>query len=148
MSQSLSLHYLTALMRGMDEIGEDRIMPLIAKHDVVGTVIQFLNAHWKALSQSDLQVRVFFVSCVCVCVRARPSFESDRRSFQQAACEFLALAFDSEEFGTHEDRYLTTDDVKSKLCAIGAAFVAPMSKDDREFRMKIRPLLDELVDCK
>ena len=118
LQEALSFHYLHSLLSHMDDIGENRIMPVIAKNEIVQKSLQFLALHWKQLSTLDLI----------------------------KACEVFSIVFDSEDYSTHEDRYFGTYDDKKCLQTLNDSFIEDLTSDDRDLRRKLRPLLDVIDD--
>ena len=102
----------------MEDIEEHRIMPLIVKNHICSVLLGFLDLHWQQLETSQLEI----------------------------AAEALALIFDSEDYSTHEERYLENDSDKRKLREFYESVVEGLVNDDREKRRKLRPLMDVVED--
>ena len=118
LQEVLSIHYINSLLGHMEDIGEDRIMPIMAKLELLQKMLQFLYLHWKMLNVIDLI----------------------------KACEVISMIFDSEDFSTHEDRYFGTYDDKKCLKKLYDDFIEDLTSDDREMRRKLRPMLDVIDD--
>ena len=111
--------YILSLMKGLDSIDEDRVMPSVRRFKLVPTFVNFLLLHWRNLTADALA----------------------------ASCEALAILFDTDDYQTEIDRYLT-EELREMLVQIGDAFVEDMARSDGDLRRRIRPLLDELSSAR
>jgi hypothetical protein len=114
-------YYILALCKGMEEsIDEERIMPSIRRFQLVPLFIKYLTLHAKHVTKKVLSI----------------------------SCEALAILFDTDDYQTNEEKYLTSDNVSIELGNLGDTFIYEMSSEDSELRRKIRPLLDEIRNHK
>jgi hypothetical protein len=120
LQEKICPHYILALMKGLDAIEEDRVMPSVRRFGLVPTFVRFLRAHHAALSQDTLK----------------------------ASCEALSILFDTDDYQTNEDRYITDDAVGDALAELGDLFIQELASGDSDLRRRIRPLLDELMNHK
>ena len=118
LQEVVCISYLQTLLTHMEDIGEHRIMPLFTKCHICSILLAFLNLHWQALETEQLET----------------------------AAETLALIFDSEDYSTHEERYLETPANKKHLKEFYGAFVEALVSEDRDKRRKLRPLMDVVED--
>ena len=120
LQEKICPYYIVALMKGLDSIEEDRVMHSVRRFQLVPIYINFLRIHHSVLPQEALA----------------------------AACEGLSIIFDTDDFQTNEDRYITDDSVGDALAELGDLFIHEMASSSSELRRKIRPLLDELTNHK
>ena len=112
--------YILALFKGMEEsIDEDRIMPSVRRFHMVSLFVHYLKLHWSHLAKEVLRV----------------------------SCEVMSILFDSDDYQTNEERYLTGDSAQN-LSELGDLFIYNLSSEDGDLRRKIRPLLDEISNHK
>jgi hypothetical protein len=113
-------YYVLALCKGMESIEEDRIMPSMRRFKLVPMYIRYLTLHSQSLKREVLAV----------------------------ACESLSIIFDTDDFQTNEEKYITDETVSSSLGDLGDAFIYDLTSEDSDLRRKIRPLLDEIRNHK
>lgn len=97
------LTYLVSVMKRIEQLGEDRLMPLIMEKQIVAMVIVHLHSHHTALKEG------------C-----------------EAGAHFLALAFDTEDYPIRKGDYLPAQ-AKSLLPAFKEQFLNSLttSMEDR-----------------
>lgn len=110
---AVAIHYVLAMGKHLDSVGESRIMPLILQHHVVKNLIVHVSKNRKFLPDGDLV----------------------------AAAEAMALLADSEEFRTHPDHYVEDDDGRRAVVTWRELFLSDLV-EDRDVRRQLRPLLD------
>lgn len=110
------LHYVLAIATHLESIDESRIMPLLLDGHVFKNAALHVAKNFKQLPEGDYQAAAFA----------------------------LAKLADSEEFGTHPDRYVEDDDCRAALVQWKSLFISEMRRE-MEVRRAIRPLLD-LID--
>ena len=113
-------YYILALSKGMESIEEDRIMPSMRRFKLVPLYIRYLELHWQNVTKVTLAV----------------------------ACEGLSILFDTDDYQTNEEKYISNEKVSDTLSQLGDLFIYEMSSEDGDFRRKIRPLLDEIRNHK
>ena len=99
LQEKICPHYILALMKGLDAIEEDRIMPSVRRFRLLPMFIRFLQLHHAVLSEDTLK----------------------------ASCEALSIIFDTDDFQTNEERYIPDDDLGDTLAELGDLFVHKMA---------------------
>ena len=114
--EEMVLHYLLALIRALDDIGEDRIMPIVLEQQLLRLAADHLLSLHGQLDEAALS----------------------------AGAEALALICDSEDFGMNEEECVPDDATRRSLVALkdgDGGFLGRLSAD-AERRRLLRPLLD------
>lgn len=114
----LVLHYMLGLCKRIDDIDEGRVMPLVLERRVVTLMAQHLHNNHSRMTPADVR----------------------------AGAIALALFCDTEDFQTHKNDYVSTDDEKSAFVALGADFLDELV-EEAEVRRQLRPLLDFAAQC-
>mmetsp|Transcript_27220 Transcript_27220/g.40647 ORF Transcript_27220/g.40647 Transcript_27220/m.40647 type:complete len:304 (+) Transcript_27220:136-1047(+) len=113
------LYYLAGLLAQIDELGEDRVMPLLKERNLFGLAAEALRQHHAKMRQEDVMKGLAFLALVC----------------------------DTEDFQTYKDYdYAQSTEEKETFCILNADLIAAMVEDDWDVRRKIRPLLDFIRD--
>eukprot|EP00605_Chrysophyceae_sp_TOSAG23-4_P001117 GSChrysophyteH1.ASY1.ANO1.1223.1 assembled CDS len=112
-------HYVLAICKGMEDMGEDQIMPLFKRFRLVPCLIRFLLEFGAQMSMPT----------------------------KLASCEALSLIFDSDDYTTFEDQYLS-DANSDNLVALGSTIVQDVLDSDCDIAPRLRPLLDEISNRK
>jgi len=107
-------YYICGIMRQIDEIGEDRIMPLIKERKIMSLMLSFLNS-WSDSMDDDALI-----------VGARA----------------LSLIIDTEDFQTYKEAYIGDED-RQVLVDMGEEenWLEEIVDDD-DVRRNSRPLMD------
>eukprot|EP00638_Chattonella_subsalsa_P001083 CAMPEP_0117753926 /NCGR_PEP_ID=MMETSP0947-20121206/12530_1 /TAXON_ID=44440 /ORGANISM="Chattonella subsalsa, Strain CCMP2191" /LENGTH=291 /DNA_ID=CAMNT_0005572929 /DNA_START=239 /DNA_END=1114 /DNA_ORIENTATION=- len=109
------IYYLNGLMSQIEEMSEDRVMPLIKERRIFTLLATVLQVHHLQMRMEDIL----------------------------QALTTLAMICDTEDFQTYKDYdYVQTLDEKETFCILNMDFIANMVEDDWDVRRKIRPLLD------
>ena len=95
-------------------------MPSMRRFKLVPLYIRYLELHWQNVTKVTLAV----------------------------ACEGLSILFDTDDYQTNEEKYISNEKVSDTLSQLGDLFIYEMSSEDGDFRRKIRPLLDEIRNHK
>ena len=110
----LVMHYIRGLMRQTEEIGEDRIVPLLKERKMVTLMLSFLNSWSESMNDEHLI----------------------------ASVEAVSLIIETEDFQTFKDDYINEED-RQVLIDMGEEdhFLEEITEDD-DVRRNSRPLLD------
>eukprot|EP00276_Gloeochaete_wittrockiana_P010956 CAMPEP_0184656382 /NCGR_PEP_ID=MMETSP0308-20130426/16467_1 /TAXON_ID=38269 /ORGANISM="Gloeochaete witrockiana, Strain SAG 46.84" /LENGTH=271 /DNA_ID=CAMNT_0027093493 /DNA_START=184 /DNA_END=999 /DNA_ORIENTATION=+ len=120
--ETLCISYLLYIARRFEVLAnEDRIMQLVDDYSVIPALISFLHRYY-ALYKTHTEPL-------------------------SNAIQFLALAFDTEAFQTHKDKYIPNPDLMRKACEIRGFFIEDLLVD-LNTRKKLLPLLDNLSQFK
>ncbi|ETV71902.1 hypothetical protein H257_13032 [Aphanomyces astaci] len=109
----LVVYYLHGLLKQLEHISEDRVMPLVLEKQLFALLASHIQRHWKSFSDTDVIV----------------------------ACEVLALLCDTEDFQTHGPSYVSSAQTCRDLRAIQEDILDGLM-EDLDMRKKLRPLLD------
>lgn len=109
------LRYLEAVLLRVEQLGEERVLPLLKQANLLPLVVAQLHAHHALLTDGG-----------CA-----------------AGAHFLSLAMDTEDFATYRAGFLPAP-TKAQLKSFKPLFLASLTAD-MEGRKKFRPLLDEVV---
>ncbi len=113
------MHYIQGLMKQVELIGEDRLMPIIKEGRIYSLMLRFLHRWYKQLEDDDL---------------AR-------------SAEALSRLIDTEDFVTFKTAYAEEDD-QNLLVELDEDEWLDELCDDDDTRRKLRPLLDFTRECK
>eukprot|EP00640_Fibrocapsa_japonica_P003611 CAMPEP_0113935416 /NCGR_PEP_ID=MMETSP1339-20121228/2567_1 /TAXON_ID=94617 /ORGANISM="Fibrocapsa japonica" /LENGTH=304 /DNA_ID=CAMNT_0000937563 /DNA_START=183 /DNA_END=1097 /DNA_ORIENTATION=+ /assembly_acc=CAM_ASM_000762 len=108
------IYYLASLMTQVDEVSEDRVMPLIKERRLFSLLVSVMHAHHAKLNEGDLLTALTALSLIC----------------------------DTEDFSTYKDtEYLEETEEKEMLSSLHTDVIEDLT-EDWDTRRKIRPLLD------
>jgi hypothetical protein len=114
----LVIQYLYDILTNVDDVGEDRIMPLIREQNILKNLALFLQKHHKKLNEKTL---------------ARTA-------------ETMNLICETEDFQTYEDAYIGCTEDEGVFQSLSDLFLRTM-EEDYEQRRKIRSLLELVCRC-
>ncbi|CAE7571140.1 unnamed protein product [Symbiodinium microadriaticum] len=112
-------HYIVGIMKQLDNLHEDRVMPLLRDRHVFMNGVRFLHAHHGKL----------------------------QRASQLLIIEALTLMADSEDFSTFRDAYVQDTNDALDLQGLGDDVLSEFRKDIAQKR-QMRPLLDLIMQLK
>jgi len=113
------MFYVRGLMKRIDDVGEDRVMPLMKEHRLFSSMLEFLSKWWKELDDQSLI----------------------------SAAEALALVCATEDFATFAAEHADEED-RAKLAELDEDEWLDEVCDEDDVRKKLRPLLDFTRKCK
>ncbi|KAL1500231.1 hypothetical protein AB1Y20_012899 [Prymnesium parvum] len=113
--EAVVLHYLASIFAHLEELDEDRVMPLVLQHELMPLVVTHLHKYASALSSESIE----------------------------AGCRFLASALDTEAYMTRRSAFLPQDSIL-KLKQFGALFLDDLASTP-ETKKTLRPLLDAVA---
>lgn len=116
---AMVVHYIYAIAKNLDEVGETRVFGELMSHDIIPLFITHCAKNHGRMTPKDHEV---------------------------AALGLSALAA-AEDFGTNKARILSSEEVMADLVSLEGAFVSGMT-GDADGRRKLRPLLDLLAATK
>jgi len=116
--EGIVVHYIHGLTKRLDDIAEDRVMPIIEERNIFMMIVEYLPLFADKFSEEDMLV----------------------------ALEALAMVVDSEDMRTNRDRYIKDD--REREDVIKLRELCDDYMDEMDTRRKIRPLLDCIEGCK
>ncbi|GMI00144.1 hypothetical protein TrST_g4289 [Triparma strigata] len=115
----LTMHYIAGLIQQVDEVGEDRLMPLFKEKKLFSLMLTFMNMWSEAMDEKNLQV----------------------------AAEGLSLIIETEDFATFKEEHVGDDDRDILVSLDDEEWLEDLCDDDKA-RRKVRPLLDLIRESK
>ncbi len=115
--ECLVLVYLRQVFSRADDVGEDKLVALVLKEDLVPRVVALLHAHSSAVGHVG----------------------------RTNGAAFLAHVFDTEDFSTHRVKFFADSATRSQLGELGVLFVDALVSETPALRRRLRPLLDEIA---
>jgi len=109
------IYYLHGLMSQIEEMTEERVMPLLKERRLFSLLAAVLQSHHLKMREEDVLTALKTLSMIC----------------------------ETEDFQTYKDYdYLQTLDEKETFCILNVDFISDLVSEDWDMRRKIRPLLD------
>jgi hypothetical protein len=113
------MHYVCAIARNVDELGDARIMEIVRKHRLIEALVRHIDAHREALGREHLLLGI----------------------------EALSHFLDTEAFRTDNAEFLAEEEDVARIAAWDDAFLRDVSRADRELRKRLRGVLDFSLKC-
>lgn len=114
----LCMYYLHGLLSHVEDVMEERVMPLLRSSSTIVVLARFLAANHTLLTPTSLVT----------------------------GAAALAMACGTEDFGTYRERHVPESD-REVFIGLKNSFLAAMCEDDYDVRKKVRPLLDFCMFC-